>query len=283
MIFHGVVSEEELKRQYRRCDLFVAPSLFESFGLIYHEAMQYGKAVVGCRTGGVPEVVDDGVEGLLVAPDSAEELRLALSRLMRDAGLRQRLGEAGGRRIRERSNHRAMAARMVDVYRETIEAAARERPPGREQLFFRELPLFAPSAIVDFNGEWVTQEATPGHVYRMGMPGASLSFTATPKCMLHVVALRHAWSGVLEILTGDAPPHCVDLYKAGHMNLTHSMHVPITGDGDRPVRITLRVHSEHNPESQAGQVWLKQVALARLRRAEPSDSPGQVAAGEDAI
>ena len=67
------------------------------------------------------------------------------------------------------------------------------------------------------------------------------------------------------------------------MNLAHSMHVPITGDGDRPVRITLRVHSEHNPESQAGQVWLKQVALARLRRAEPSDSPGQVAAGEDAI
>ena len=101
--------------------------------------------------------------------------------------------------------------------------------------------------------------------------------------MLHVVALRHTWSGVLEILTGDAPPHCVDLYKAGHMNLTHSMHVPITGDGDRPVRITLRVHPEHNPESQAGQVWLKQVALARLRRAEPSDSPGQVAAGEDAI
>jgi len=57
----------------------------------------------------------------------------------------------------------------------------------------------------------------------------------------------------------------------------------ITGDGDGPVRITLRVHSEHNPESQAGRVWLKQVALARLRRAEPSDSPGQVAAGEDAI
>ena len=44
----------------------MAPSLFESFGLIFHEAMQYGKAVVGCSTGGVPEVVEDGVEGLLV-------------------------------------------------------------------------------------------------------------------------------------------------------------------------------------------------------------------------
>src|SRR5262249_18784939 len=52
VFFHGEVDQDELRRQYRRCDLFVAPSLFESFGLIYHEAMQYGKPVIGCRTGG---------------------------------------------------------------------------------------------------------------------------------------------------------------------------------------------------------------------------------------
>jgi hypothetical protein len=217
--FHGAVSDDALRRFYASCDVFVAPSLFESFGLIYLEAMQYGKAVVGCRTGGVPEVVEDGVDGMLVAPDDPEGLHTTLSRLMHDPVLRRRLGEAGARRVGERANHRAMAARMEGVYRETIAEASRESRPPRGESFVQELPLFAPSPLVDFDGEWVTQEAGPGHMYRMGKPGASVCFTAPPGCVLRVVGLRHAWSGVLEILVPGAPPRYVDLYQRAEVAL----------------------------------------------------------------
>jgi glycogen synthase len=120
VVFHGQVDDDALQRHYQACDLFVAPSLFESFGLIYHEAMQYGKAVVGCRTGGVPEVVADGVEGVLVAPDCPPELHAALARLMGDETLRHALGAAGMRRVQQGQNYRTMAAALEQVYSETI-------------------------------------------------------------------------------------------------------------------------------------------------------------------
>lgn len=120
VIFHGFVAEEDLRHHYRTCDLFVAPSLYESFGLIYHEAMQYGKPVVGCTTGGVPEVVEHGVEGLLVEPDQPSALRRAIERLMRNDDLRMRMGRAGRERVVQRQNYRTMAAHLEQVYYRVI-------------------------------------------------------------------------------------------------------------------------------------------------------------------
>jgi hypothetical protein len=114
--FHHAVPDDRLARFYAECDVFVAPSLMESFGLIYPEAMQYGKAVVGCRAGGVPESVRDGVDGILVEPGSVESLADGLDRLMSDRALRERMGAAGLARVRDDLNHRAMAARLAAVY-----------------------------------------------------------------------------------------------------------------------------------------------------------------------
>lgn len=116
VIFHGFVTEEHLRHHYRTCDLFVAPSLYESFGLIYHEAMQYGKPVIGCLTGGVPEVVEHGVEGLLVEPDNPFALRRAMEQLMRDGDMRMRMGRAGRERVVRRQNYRTMAECLEQVY-----------------------------------------------------------------------------------------------------------------------------------------------------------------------
>ncbi len=116
VIFHGFVAEEHLRHHYRTCDLFVAPSLYESFGLIYHEAMQYGKPVIGCFTGGVPEVVEHGIEGLLVEPDHPSALRQAMEQLMRDGDLRIRMGRAGRERVVRRQNYRTMAECLEQVY-----------------------------------------------------------------------------------------------------------------------------------------------------------------------
>ena len=95
----GVLSDEELDACYSRCDLFVAPSRYESFGLIYLEAMRYAKACVGFAVGGVPEVVEDGVTGVLSAEVSAAGLTEALARLLDDAELRDSMGRAGRERF----------------------------------------------------------------------------------------------------------------------------------------------------------------------------------------
>ncbi len=119
--FAGPVSEADLAARYARADLFVAPSLFESFGLIYLEAMQHGVPVVGLAVGGVPDVVSDGVDGLLVPPGDASALEAALDRLMSDEALRRRLGQAAAESLTTRT-HVAMAERMVEEYRAAVVA-----------------------------------------------------------------------------------------------------------------------------------------------------------------
>jgi glycogen(starch) synthase len=98
IVFHGRVEEDALRRFYRDCDVLVAPSRYESFGLVYLEGMMFGKPVIGGRAGGGPEVIEDGVTGMLVAPGDAEELTAAMMRLGDGEERRARLGRAGRRR-----------------------------------------------------------------------------------------------------------------------------------------------------------------------------------------
>lgn len=97
--FEGRVDEATLREAYAGCDLFVAPSRFESFGLVFLEAMREGKPVIGCVAGGMPEVVEHGVTGLLVAPGDVEALTQAMLRLLEDGPLRRAMGAAGRQRF----------------------------------------------------------------------------------------------------------------------------------------------------------------------------------------
>lgn len=97
----GFVSEKELADKYKECDVFVAPSRYESFGQIYIEAMASGKPVIGSKTGGIPEVVEDGVNGLLIVNEDADDLQKKLDTLISDEKLRDKMG-AESRRIIEK-------------------------------------------------------------------------------------------------------------------------------------------------------------------------------------
>lgn len=98
----GLASDEELEAAYSNCDIFIAPSRYESFGLIYVEAMRFAKPCVGCSVGGIPEVIVDGETGILVPPTDSEAIQAALARLIHDPELRRRLGNAGQKRYQER-------------------------------------------------------------------------------------------------------------------------------------------------------------------------------------
>ncbi len=122
--FHGFVTEKILQRMYRDCAIFAAPSLFESFGLIYLEAMQFAKPVIGCRAGGIPEVVADNDSGILIEPGNANQLRAALLRLIENADLRRDMGLHGQERVYRELNHLAMADRYADYYSKAIQSFA---------------------------------------------------------------------------------------------------------------------------------------------------------------
>ena len=89
----GAVSSEQLASIYQRCDLFVLPSRFEGYGMVFAEAIAHGLPVVGTTAGAIPETVPDAA-GVLVPPDDVETLAAALRRLIEDPAERERLAAA---------------------------------------------------------------------------------------------------------------------------------------------------------------------------------------------
>lgn len=128
--FLGYVEERELSKLYANCDIFVAPSQSESFGLIYLEAMAHAKPVVAFHTGGVPEVVANDETGILVELDNISALAHALVRLIQDKELRQKMGRCGFERVRESFPAKRMVAETVACYRRVISGESKANAYG---------------------------------------------------------------------------------------------------------------------------------------------------------
>lgn len=124
VIWHGFLEDAEIDALMRQADLFVAPSLYESFGLIYVEAARYAIPSVGFAVGGVPEVVEDGVDGLLAPEGDEAALYAALLRLVEDEELRDAMSRAARRSFETKFDYRLMAERLERVYRETARAGS---------------------------------------------------------------------------------------------------------------------------------------------------------------
>lgn len=101
-------------------DVVVLPSLTEGLPLVVLEAMAARRPVVATSVGGTPELVVDGETGLLVPPRDAGALADALRRLTGDRALRERMGEAGYRRVRERFSADATTGRILEIYEEAL-------------------------------------------------------------------------------------------------------------------------------------------------------------------
>jgi glycosyltransferase involved in cell wall biosynthesis len=97
--FLGDIPRQALAVEYVRADCFCLPTVQEGFGIVFTEAMAAGLAVVACRAGAVPELVEDRRTGLLVNRESPEELAMALQTLLTNDGLRAGLGAAGAARV----------------------------------------------------------------------------------------------------------------------------------------------------------------------------------------
>lgn len=128
--FAGFVTDENLRRLYGACDLFVYPSFYEGFGLPILEAMACGRAVACSNTSAMPEVADSAA--ILFDPASVPQLVLAMRDLLLNPELRARMERLGMQRAALFSWERT-AARTLDVYydcagEEHLTGAAVKRP-----------------------------------------------------------------------------------------------------------------------------------------------------------
>jgi phosphatidylinositol alpha-mannosyltransferase len=105
----------------------IFPSIWETFSYVTLEAAQAGKAIIGTRTGAVPEILDNGRAGLIVPPGDVSALAKALRKLMADGELRRNLGVAARRRFEERFHPDRVMGEILEVYREAMERARGRR------------------------------------------------------------------------------------------------------------------------------------------------------------
>jgi glycogen(starch) synthase len=125
--FAGHLAEEEYRSAVAHAELLVLPSEWEAFGIVLLEAMAAGRPVVATRVGGVPEVVTDGQDGLLVPYGDTEALASAIARVLGDPDLAGRLRAAGPAKARGYDWH-SIVGRLESEYRELLG----ERSPSRD-------------------------------------------------------------------------------------------------------------------------------------------------------
>src|SRR5690242_10972743 len=101
VLFRGRVGDDLLPSYYKNCDIFVLPSTKEGFGIVFLEAMYYGKPCVGANWGGVPEVVANNHTGILVDSPSPANIQNVLLRLLDDPSLSRTFGERGRARFEQ--------------------------------------------------------------------------------------------------------------------------------------------------------------------------------------
>ncbi len=114
VVFTGKLDSAEVKRELRRAAIFTLPSYAEGLPNALLEAMACGLPAVVGSVGAVPEVIEHGVSGFLVRPGDVEQLSTLLGKLIRSPALRQKMGRAARKRVRQEFSV-PKVARLLDV------------------------------------------------------------------------------------------------------------------------------------------------------------------------
>jgi len=110
-------------RLYAQADVFVNPTRAEGFGFTNAEAQGHGLAVISSRLGAIPEVIEDGATGLLVAPDDGRALYEAMRRLADEPALRRDMGATGRERFLRLFARPVFQRGLRALYDEALERA----------------------------------------------------------------------------------------------------------------------------------------------------------------
>jgi colanic acid/amylovoran biosynthesis glycosyltransferase len=120
VIIEGWKNHDEVREFYRRADIFALASSAEGVPVVLMEAMAMRIPCVATRITGIPELIRDGIDGLLVTPSDPDELTSAIARLLDDSTLRRRLAEAGRIRVQEKYHLAANVARLSEIFKRRL-------------------------------------------------------------------------------------------------------------------------------------------------------------------
>jgi colanic acid/amylovoran biosynthesis glycosyltransferase len=143
--FHGILNSAEIAALLARTDVLLAPSRVSADGdresglLVVREAGAAGVPVIGTYHGGIPETIDDGRTGYLVAERDIDRLSLRLRELLGDLSLRRQMGQAAQQRVREHFNLRSRVAELASIYDQILGAAVAS-PHSRDKVRPHESP-----------------------------------------------------------------------------------------------------------------------------------------------
>ncbi len=116
VIFEGAVNQDRIRDLYAKADVFALASFAEGIPVVLMEAMAMEIPCVATWITGIPELIRDSIDGLLVPPSDIDGLASAITRLMDDEELRDQLGRAGRRRVMDKYDLARNMARLADVF-----------------------------------------------------------------------------------------------------------------------------------------------------------------------
>ena len=117
--FLGYVPDDALSWLYNNCDIFIIPSISaESFGITLIEAMAARRPVVASRIGGIPEIIEDGVNGMLFDPWDSRALSEKVVKLLRDPNMAERMGRIAYETVERKYSWPVVARQIEKVYKD---------------------------------------------------------------------------------------------------------------------------------------------------------------------
>ena len=105
------------------CDVVLAPSRYEPFGMVVLEAMAQAKPVIATRAGGIPEMIEHGQHGLLIPVDDQSVLADSIRQLIEQPDYRLQLGRQAQQRVSEQFSAEAYKLKMMQLYQQALSRA----------------------------------------------------------------------------------------------------------------------------------------------------------------
>jgi len=117
---HFLGWQTDVQTYMRQYDIFLAPSLWEGFGLVFLEAMAQARPIVATNISAIPEIVVDGHTGLLVPPQNTQAITEVLSKLLSNSQMAQTMGQAGRKRLDTDFSVQKMIEQTAALYRRSL-------------------------------------------------------------------------------------------------------------------------------------------------------------------
>ncbi len=124
--FVGPIAKDQLAAEFKKCDLMLFPSRWESFGLVCPESMSAARAVIGSSSGGMAEIIVDGESGILVPPKNPLAIANAVLDLISCPDRVELLAKNGRQRVLDFLSHKRTLPLQISSYEKAI-AAAKKR------------------------------------------------------------------------------------------------------------------------------------------------------------